>query len=139
MGVDEHLVRHSQEPSRLSTKVPQMYLVELGSPAAGWNWTIAPSPFPLMSRADVGGVRHAIKWVYQEGTVDSSNGHKVTIRFTSSQPALELKSVWHARPGRGPVRHSMFLRNNTAGPITIYEQETLDIHVVGPKADTNVW
>jgi alpha-galactosidase len=33
----------------------------------------------------------------------------------------------------------MFLKNNTAGPVTIYEQETLDLRVVGPKADTNVW
>jgi hypothetical protein len=119
-------------------KDQQMYLVDLSNPAAGWNWATAPSPFPLLSRADAGGARHAVQWVYQEGTVDSSDGHKVTIRFTSSQPAMELKSVWHARPGRGPVRHTMFLKNNTAGPVTIFQQETFDIHVVGPKGDANV-
>jgi hypothetical protein len=115
-----------------------LYLYELGNPTAGWNWTSSPSLFPLLSRVDVGGTRHATKWAYQEGTVDSSDGVKLTIRFTNREPALELKSVWHARPGRGPVRHCMFLKNNTGGPITIYEQETFDIHVAGPKADTNV-
>jgi hypothetical protein len=119
-------------------KDQQLYLYELSSPRAGWNWISSPSPFPLLGRADVGGTQHALKWVYQEGTVDSSDGVKLTLRFASREPALELKSVWHARPGRGPVRHCMFLKNNTGGPITIYEQETFDIHVVGPKGDANV-
>jgi len=120
-------------------KDQQLYLYELSSPGANWNWTSTPSPFPLMSRADVDGKRHEVKWTYQDAAVDSSDGMKVTIRFVSGTPAMELKSVWHARPGRGPVRHTMFLKNNTGASVTIYEQETTDIHVVGPKADTNVW
>ena len=36
------------------------------------------------------------------------------------------------------MRHSLFLKNNSGGPITIYEQETFDIHLVGPQGDTNV-
>jgi hypothetical protein len=115
-----------------------LYVYELSNPIAGWNWTSSPSPVPLLSRADVGGKQRQIKWQYQDGTVDSSDGTKLTIRFTSADPAMELRSVWHARPGRGPVRHCMFIRNNTAGPITIYEQETFDLHVAGPKAETNV-
>jgi len=102
-----------------------LYLLELSSPAAGWNWTAMPSPFPLMSRAEAGGVQHAVKWVFQEGTVDSGDGRKVTLRFASNQPALELKSVWHARPGRGPVRHTMFLKNNTAGPVWSAQHKAL--------------
>jgi hypothetical protein len=117
----------------------QLYIYELSSPAAGWNWTRSPSRFPLLSRVDSGGVKCAPHWVFQDATVDSSDGRKVTIRFTSDKPAMELRSVWRARPGRGPVRHTMFITNKTAGPITIYEQETFDIHIVGPEADTNVW
>ncbi len=117
-------------------KDQQLYVYELCSPAAGWNWTSSPSPLPLVSRADVGGTRHALKWTYREGKVDTADGVKVTIRFTSRNPALELTSLWHARRGRGPVRHSLFLKNNSGGPITIYEQETLDVHLVGPQGDT---
>ncbi len=116
----------------------QLYVCELSNPAVDWNWTRTPSPLPLMSRADVGGTQHALKWTYQDGKVDSSDGDKLTIRFANRKLALELTSVWHARPGRGPVRHSLFLKNNSGGPITIYEQETFDIHLVGPQGDTNV-
>ena len=117
----------------------QLTIYELSSPAAGWNWTSSPSRFPLLSRVDSGGVQYAPHWVYKDATVDSSDGRKVTIRFSNDKPAMELKSVWRARSGRGPVRHTMFITNNSGQPITIYEQETLDIHVAGPKANTNVW
>lgn len=117
----------------------QLYIYELSSPAAGWNWTSSPSRLPLLSRVDLGGVQYAPHWVYQEAKLDSSDGQKLTIRFTNSKPAMKLKSVWHASPGRGPVRHTMFITNNAGQPMTIYEQETLDLHIVGPKASTNVW
>jgi hypothetical protein len=119
-------------------KDQQLYVYELSSPAAGWNWTKSPSAFPLMARANVGGAKYTIRWKYQDGTVDSSDGTKVAIRWTSNEPALELKSVWHARPGRGPVRHTMFLRNNSNQAVTIFEQETFDLHVVGPKDQTDI-
>ena len=120
-------------------KDQQLAIYELSSPAVAWNWTARPSRFPLISRVDSGGVQYAPHWVYRDATVDSSDGRKVTIRFANDQPAMELKSVWHARPGRGPVRHTMFITNKAGGPITIYEQESLDLHVVGPKANTSVW
>ena len=120
-------------------KDQQLTIYELSSPAAGWNWTSSPSRFPLLSRVNSGGVQYAPHWIYQDATVDRSNGRTVTIRFANDKPAMELKSIWQARPGRGPIRHTMSITNNSAQPITIYEQETLDIHVVGPKAKTNVW
>lgn len=119
-------------------KDQQLYVYELGSPAADWNWTTAPAAFPLLGRVDVDGQQRAVRWVYQEGTVDSSDGVRLTIRFSCQEPALELRSVWHARPGRGPVRHCMYLKNSTAASITIYEQETFDLHVRGPQGDTHV-
>ena len=119
-------------------KDQQLYIYELSNPALGWNWTSSPSPLPLVSRADAGGRQYGLQWTHQDGKVDSSDGVKLTIRFTNREPALELTSVWQARPGRGPVRHSMFLKNNSGGPVTIYEQETLDVHLVGPLGDINV-
>ena len=113
--------------------------MKLSSPAAGWNWIASPSELPLVKRVDVGGVQHKTQWVYQDASVDKTDGLKVAIRFTNSDPAMELKSVWHARPGQGPVRHAMFLRNDSGKPMTIYEQESLAVHVVGPKDNCSVW
>jgi hypothetical protein len=116
----------------------RLYVYELSNPAAGWNWTRAASPLPLLGRANVGGRQHALKWVYQDAKVDSSNGMEVTIRFVNREPALELTSVWHARPGRGPVRHCMFIKNNSGAALTIYEQETFDVRLAGPPGETSV-
>ncbi|MFI5380468.1 MAG: NPCBM/NEW2 domain-containing protein [Tepidisphaerales bacterium] len=116
----------------------KLCIYELASPA-GWNWTAAPSVLPLMGRVDVGGVAQTPNWVFQKATEDKADGSKVTITFTNADPALELTSVWHARGGPGPVRHIMFIKNNSAKPVTIYEQESLDVHFVGPGNDTSVW
>lgn len=116
----------------------RLYVYELSNPATGWNWTAQPAAFAILDRVDIDGKQHAIHWEYQEGNVDNADGMKVTICLANREPALELKSVWHARSGRGPVRHSMFLTNKTGGAITIYEQETFALRVVGPDGGVDV-
>ena len=117
----------------------QLYIEGLSSPKADWNWTREPSLVPLLGRVDMDGKQYVPHWVFQDAAVDSSaGGRKVTICFTTDKPAMELLSVWHARPGPGPVRHTMFIKNNAGGPVTIYEQESLDVHLVGPKTGVNI-
>ncbi|MBC7920631.1 MAG: alpha-galactosidase, partial [Ferruginibacter sp.] len=113
-------------------------LFELSNPTDGWNWTKSPSVFPLIDRVTVGGTPFKTNWVYQRGTVDQREGTKLTLVFTNAKPALELKSVWEARQGRGPVRHSMFLKNNAGKTLTIPEQESIEVRLAGPAAGTSV-
>ena len=115
----------------------RLYLRQLTSPA-GWNWTATPSPFPLLRRADVDGMPHTLDWVFQHGVVDHADGTKLTLTFANAAPALELTSVWHARSGPGPVRHTMFVHNKADQAITIYAQESLDLQVVAPPQDARV-
>jgi hypothetical protein len=117
----------------------KLCLFELASLATGWNWTAAPSAIPLLEQVDMAAVQYRPDWVYQDGTVDPGEGTKVTLRFTSQQPPLELKSVWHARSGPGPIRHTMFISNHAEQPVTIYRQESLALHAVGPDNRTSVW
>ena len=104
-------------------------LYELRGPD-GWNWASAGSPIPLVGRIDVAGAQVAPKWSYRDATVEKNDGVKVTVTFVSADPAMELKSVWHAHEGPGPVRHTMFIINKSGKPVTIYEQESLDVHLV---------
>ena len=113
-------------------------LYEISSPV-GWNWAATPSAFPLVGHVDVAGARRTLNWLYQGGREDKGDGTKITLTFTNADPALELTSIWHARGGPGPVRHAMFIKNRSAGKVTIYEQESLDVHVVGPGNDTSLW
>jgi hypothetical protein len=105
----------------------------------GWNWTKAPSVIPLLDRVEVAGARVTPAWTYRQGTVDKSDGVKLTVVFTCADPALELRSVWQAYEGPGPVHLSMFIINKSDKTVTIYEQESLDIHVSGPGKDTSAW
>jgi len=117
----------------------KLCLFELKSLGTGWNWTASPSAFPLLERVDMAGIRYRTDWVYQDGTIDRGDGTKVTLRFTNRHPALELQSVWHARSGPGPVRHTMFIRNGAEQSVTIFEQESLALHATGPDNQTSVW
>ncbi len=85
------------------------------------------------------GAQLAPKWVYRDAAVENSDGVKVTVTFTNADPAMELKSVWQAHAGPGPVRHTMFIANKSDKTVTIYEQESLDVHVAGPEKDASVW
>lgn len=116
----------------------KLCLFELSSLATGWNWTAASSAFPLLERVDMAGDQYRPDWVFQDATVDQGDGTTVTLRFTNQHPALELKSVWQAHAGPGPVRHTMFVRNQADAPVTISEQESLALHAVGPDSQTSV-
>ncbi|MCX6903212.1 MAG: alpha-galactosidase [Verrucomicrobia bacterium] len=106
--------------------------------ADGWNWTATPSPFPLVSRAEIGGDQRILKWGFKKAAADQGDGARLTMTFTNADPALELASVWQARGGPGPVRHTMFIKNHAAQKVTIFEQESLEVQVVGPGQDSRV-
>jgi len=116
----------------------RLYLCTLASPA-GWNWTKQASPFPLVNRAEVGGEPRELTWGFKQGVESQAEGRSVTLTFTNANPGLELTSIWQARPGPGPVRHTMFLRNQAPRSVTLYAQESLDLQVAGPGEDTSVW
>jgi hypothetical protein len=116
----------------------KLCIYELSGPD-GWNWTRTPSVFPLLDRVDVAGKQITPAWTFSNGTVDNGDGQKLTIVFTSANPALELRSIWQAHNGPGPVHHSMFIVNKSDKAVTIYEQESLDVHVSGPGKEVSVW
>ena len=116
----------------------KLCIYELSGPD-GWNWTKVPSVFPLLDRVEVAGTPVTPAWTYRQGNVDKSDGVKLTVVFTCADPALELRSVWQAYEGPGPVHLSMFIVNKSDKTVTIYEQESIDVHVSGPGKDTSAW
>ena len=111
----------------------------LTNPAQGWNWTPAPADFPLLRQAAVGNAGpQTPDWKYRDAAVDESNGTKVTLRFTSTTPKLELKSIWWARKGPGPVEQWMVIENQTGDDLTINGQDVVsaDMPVVADNPVT---
>ena len=115
-----------------ATTAGQLCIYELSNPAAKWNWTADPSIFALLSRAEVGNAVQTLSWTFKEGSMNKTDGQKLTLRFVCADPPLELSSEWWARPGRGPVHHVMRITNRSDKPVTLLEQPTLHLDLVGP-------
>ena len=75
---------------------------QLSNPQQNWNWTPDPVAFPLLAKvatlppgtSDIGqAVPQPVTWKFADAAVEDE-GRKVTLRFVSATPKLELKSVW---------------------------------------------
>ena len=56
-------------------------------------------------------------WEYRDAAEDKKSGHQLTLRFTCANPAMELKSVWRALPGPGPVENKVLIENKSGGDV----------------------
>jgi len=90
------------------------YIECIKNPERNWNWVHVNTAFPLIKK--VSGLTP--DWEFKDATVDKTLGTKVTLRFTSSTPNLELKSIWWARPGPGPVEIATTIQNNSGDDVT---------------------
>jgi len=118
------------------TATGEMVIGELSCPVAGWNWITRPVAVSFLPRADVAGESHTLQWRFVDAAVDDSDGRKLTLRFACDEPALEIASQWHARPGPGPVHHTVQIKNRSTESVTIGEQPTFDLDLMGAAA---VW
>jgi hypothetical protein len=120
----------------LAVRENKLFIEELKNPAQGWNWTPKPSEVPLLAQVVVGETPRSVAWSFREvTTVSATNGTTLTLRFTSTDPALELKSFWRARPGVGPVEHQISVVNKTADPIVFQGDnvEAANLNLVADK------
>ena len=76
-------------------------VTQLSSTKSNANWLLAPAPEVLLPSVTQEGVAKATQWKYEGGALDPASGQLV-LRFSNSAPALELQSIWQARPGHGP-------------------------------------
>jgi len=88
-------------------------IVKLRNPAQDWNWTPAAAPVPMPG---VQG-KPDLKWEFRDAAETKTNGLELTLRFACAEPALEMRSVWRALPGPGPVENEVRIVNNSDGSV----------------------
>ncbi len=123
------------------TAAGELVVSELSCPAVGSNWITNPVAFGFLSRAEVASQSKTLRWRFVDAAVEESDGRRLTLWFACDEPALEIASQWHARPGPGPVRHSMVIRNRSTQSVTIGEQPTFDLDLMGSvdSKDDKLW
>jgi hypothetical protein len=117
----------------------ELCISELANQSYGCNWAGPETIFRLTDSVSMDSISYKMHWIYKKGDIDYSDGTKLTLVFANESPAIELKSVWHARKGKGPIRHTMFITNNCGKTLTIYEQESLYLNLITPEENTKVW
>src|SRR5215467_4277495 len=99
-------------------------VTQLSSVKGNANWLLVPSQEVLLPSIMQGGASFTTKWHYEGGAFDQQSGQLV-LRFSNSAPAMELQSIWRARPGRGPVEHWLTIANHSDAVITVGHQDSL--------------
>ncbi len=99
-------------------------LKTLASRATGYNWLASPIRERLMSAVELNGVVTSLSWRF-EGAERDAQGNQLTFRYTQANPRLELRSIWRARPGHGPVEHWVTITNDSGHRITVTHQDSL--------------
>ena len=104
-------------------------ILSLHAPTSSWNWIQAPNRETLPASVDLDGNTRELKWTFSGADYRLADRHLELI-FVSVAPALELRSIWQAPRGRGPIEHWLTLKNATASRVTLGAQPSLQLPVV---------
>lgn len=110
----------------------------LAAVGEGHNWLAGPASVPLMSRAWVGPKEVPLAWSFRHGTMDRGSG-KLALAFACGEPKLVLRSIWRARPGRGPVEHWIEIDNRAGVTVTLAHQDSLTLRGLSAGSAAEVW
>ena len=112
-------------------------VVGLRAPGVAWNWAATPNRETLPKSVTQAGKVHSLRWAFTHHEYDEAK-RTLTLSFRNTLPALEMKSVWKAPAGRGPIEHWQTLRNASDDRITIESQPSLRLEALAVPFDKYV-
>src|SRR5438132_10559479 len=124
----------------VSVEVDRSILKSLSARAVPHNWLPSPIREKLVDTIEVGGAPVPTEWRFRGADLDSGR-EQLTLRYSNSNPQLELRSIWRARRGRGPVEHWLTIANESGRTVTVEHQDSLvlDGLVLAPNELAQAW
>jgi hypothetical protein len=118
-------------------------LVALKSIRRGWNWATG-NELPMIKAVEVNGQSVALHWKFKTHSspkVKQGAGTQEIFVFENENPALELKSIWTAYSGPGPIEHQITIRNKGDVAVMLPLQPSIIFDTHGPTGKTlqNIW
>lgn len=101
-------------------------IVYLGNVTGTWNWATNAIPLKFVDKISINGSTVSLNWKLVSADRSAAK-NQLALEFKSSEEALELKVVFEAKSGPGPIRYSMFLKNVSGKVVTIYNPESFDL------------
>jgi alpha-galactosidase len=80
------------------------------------DWVKGESVIPLPDRVFVRGAKRDVRWNFD---AKSGSEDEIVLRFLCEDPKLELRSVWTAHPGPGPIEHHFEILNHGGEDIQV--------------------
>ncbi len=106
---------------------PAIY--ELINAQNGWNWVKNITEMPFPEKVQIGTCTYMPDWKYKEAAIEESGGTKLTLRFVSTKPNLQLESVWEAKPGVGPIENRVSVKNISGETIKFYDADVISANI----------
>jgi hypothetical protein len=104
-------------------------ICELKNRKNGWNWIKEFSEMPFPDHVLSGNISYLPNWKYKDALIENTNGTKLTLRFFSKAPNLELESVWEAKTGAGPIENKVIIKNTSGGTITFPDAAVVSANI----------
>jgi len=92
----------------------------------------------LACHASVDGEDAALAWRYRDAEVDADAG-TVALGYECEQLALSLRSIWRARPGRGPVEQWAEIESRCDHIVTLGTPPSLGLTWLRMPGPTDLW
>lgn len=122
----------------------QLSIENLESAVGQQKWLVGKAKIPLLSRVWIADRELQIGWIFA-GAESNPDLGTLTLTFNhagnNAGPKLSLRSIWRARPGRGPIEHSIEIDNRSSLRVTVPQQESLQLSslaLADPKS-THIW
>ena len=109
----------------------QLAIHSLSSTCDASDWIAASPPVPLPDHVFINHASRPVQWKFAGG-VQNHTGDETRLRFISSEPKLELFSIWQARAGPGPVEHHFEIVNRSGQWIEVPLQPSLELTLSAP-------
>jgi alpha-galactosidase len=114
-----------------------VYVTQLGVGGREANWLSAPSREPFLPQVWVDEKPFDAAWRFREARHESAE--QCVFVFENENPKLQLRSIWQARPGHGPVRHWIEIENQSPQRVALAQQDSLTIEGLRAKASARLW
>ena len=120
----------------------RLKMMSLKSIRSGWNWATG-NELPLIGAVDVNGKNTPLHWKFKSHSSPKGKqgqpAEEIFV-FENENPALELKSIWTAYSGPGPIEHQIAIRNRGDVAVMLPLQPSIVLDARGPTGQLeNFW
>ncbi len=115
----------------VTTSDGQLAIRSLSAIGEAPDWIKEPIPISLPDHVFINHASQSVHWKFLGRAGDHSGG-QTTLRFISTEPKLELLSIWQAQSGPGPVEHHFEIVNRSRQVIEVPLQPSLILNLTMP-------